>query len=76
MGDLSAAQAAVRDAQYALTEARFKANSMAVKAEQLRLQLEIAEAELQKVMVKELEAEMALFREQQNLNKLMGIAAT
>lgn len=74
MSNLNAAQAAIRDAQYALTEVRFKANSMTVKAEQLRLQLEIAEAELRKVMVKELEAEKALLVARQNLNKLMGIA--
>ena len=73
MSNLNAAQAAIRDAQYALTEVRFKANSMAVKAEQLRLQLEIAEAELRKVMVKELEAEKALLVARQNLKKLMGV---
>ena len=74
MSNLNAAQAAIRDAQYALMEVRFKANSMTVKAEQLRLQLEIAEAELRKVMVKELEAEKALLVARQNLNKLMEIA--
>ena len=73
MSNLNAAQAAIRDAQYALTEVRFKANSMTVEVLRIQSQLEIANAKMRDIRVKELEAEKALLVARQNLNKLMGV---